>query len=78
MIDGMWQTSGATSCQDTYHGTYTTAVLWVVGAGTDKEQMFPWSSKSDAKTLALDEDLSIDQLPAAQLCHESVVAALGA
>lgn len=75
--EGYYATSNSGECSGTYHGSYTTASLWVVGAGTPEEKMFRTGQRGEAIRLANDADLPIDQLPAIKLCHEAVVAVLG-
>lgn len=72
---GLYLTTSNDECSGPYSGDAATKI-WVVGIGTDKEEGFSNARRADAVWKARQDQLSIDNLPTSQLCHEFVVAAL--
>ena len=71
------------TCTEPYHGQFTGASVFVIGRGTIHERLFRKAQRDDATIYARDngntgETLTIDHVHGTTLCHDAVVALLGA
>lgn len=76
--DGMYILASAPDCTTPYSGAYINSTVFVVGFGTENETLYSRADRSDAIAHARESNLTIDQLPARSLCHNSMVTLLGA
>jgi hypothetical protein len=71
LVNGLYAVA-TTDCDEPYVGEHAGRSVYVVGMGTDREQFFTRAQRSAAVALARSERLTIDHLPASQLCPQVV------
>jgi len=59
-------------CTDPYSGPFRRTTVFVVGYGTEREQLFKRSDRNQAIAFARETRSTFDQVPAGQLCHDAV------
>jgi hypothetical protein len=74
--DGTFTTlySSEHDCSGPYSGPHESRLLYIVGRGTEQEQVFTRAERPTAQSEASRLGLSIDPIYARDLCHELVVA----
>lgn len=65
-------------CHDRYSGRYQGASLLVAGRGGPKEKLFIKGQLPDARKYATTNRVTLDNVHVTSLCHDAVVALLGA
>lgn len=64
----------APECVEPYSGPFRKTTVFVVGYGTESEQLFKRADRTAAITAARDSKLTFDQVVAGQLCSDAVEA----
>lgn len=65
-------------CHERYHGTFTGASVFLVGVGTEHEQIFVRGHRVEALRYANDRHTTLDHVYSTSLCHQAVLQLLGA
>lgn len=65
-------------CAERYHGRFQGASLLVAGRGGPKEKLFIKGQLPDARRYATTNRVTLDGIHVTTLCHDAVVALLGA
>ena len=76
--DGVVMLRSAPECTTPYSGIYKQATVFVIGYDTDSETLFTRGERTAALKMAKEQNLTFNQVVARSLCHETVVALLGA
>ena len=76
--NGLVALSSAAECTEPYHGQFTGASVFIVGRGTEHERLFVRGHKMDAMRWAKQHSVTLDHVHVTNLCHEPVLALLGA
>ncbi|MCD6056471.1 MAG: hypothetical protein K0Q89_1 [Thermomicrobiales bacterium] len=80
---GLYDLARSPGCKEPYHGSFPTAVIYVVALGTEDEQLFTRGQRNDATRRARTgrasdgSRLTLDSIAASNLCHDAVVELLG-
>jgi hypothetical protein len=61
-------------CVEPYSGPFRKSTIFVVGYGTEHEQLFTRAQRTQAIAAARQSKLTFDQVVAGQLCSETVEA----
>lgn len=60
-----------------YHGNFRGSTVYVVGYGTEHEEVFTRGSRHEAFRIAVQKETTLSHLSATMFSHESMIAALG-
>lgn len=76
--NGVYVLQADPECSTPYFGAFRGATVFIVGYGTASEKVYRRADRKPAIQDARENKLSIDQVPARALCHNLMVALLGA
>ena len=76
--NNMISLSTAPDCTEPYHGAFQGAKIYVLGRGTDQEQIYRKGDWQEATLQARTRNLTLDSVLAVNLCHDVVTELLKA
>jgi hypothetical protein len=76
--EGIYQLREAPDCNQAYSGAFRAATVFIVGYGTEHETVYRRGERKTAIDHARQAKLTIDQVPARALCHDTMLTLLGA